>query len=43
MGAFRPPFLGAWLFWPLGLLFVFGLPVAVIVGYGRALSGEPDA
>jgi hypothetical protein len=40
MGIFRPPFIGGWLLWPLGLLFVLGIPVAVLIAYARALAED---
>jgi hypothetical protein len=40
MGAFRPPFIGGWLLWPLGLLFALGVPVAVVAAFTRALRED---
>jgi hypothetical protein len=40
MGAFRPPFIGGWLLWPLGVLFALGVPVAVVAAFTRALSED---
>jgi hypothetical protein len=40
MGVFRPPFIGGWLLWPLAVLFVLGVPAAVLVAYARALDDD---
>jgi hypothetical protein len=40
MGVFRPPLIGGWLLWPLGLLFALGVPVAVVAAFTRALSED---
>jgi hypothetical protein len=40
MGIFRPPFIGGWLLWPLGVLFVLGVPAAILVAYARALDDD---
>ena len=40
MGIFRPPFIGAWLLWPLGVLFVLGVPAASLLAYARALDDD---
>jgi hypothetical protein len=40
MGIFRPPFIGGWLLWPLGVLFVLGVPAAVLAAYARALDDD---
>ena len=40
MESFRPPFIGAWLLWPLALLFAIGVPIALAVWYGRSLSDD---
>jgi hypothetical protein len=40
MGIFRPPFIGGWLPWPLGVLFAFGVPAAILVAYARALDDD---
>ena len=40
MDTFRPPFIGAWLLWPLAGLFVLGVPAAVLVAYGRVLADD---
>jgi hypothetical protein len=40
MGVFRPPFIGGWLLWPLAVLFVLGVPAAVLVAYARALGDD---
>jgi hypothetical protein len=42
MAIFRPPFIGGWLLWPLAVLFVIGVPAALLVVYARAL-GEDEA
>ena len=38
MAIFRPPFIGGWLLWPLAVLFVIGVPAALLVVYARALA-----
>jgi hypothetical protein len=43
MAIFRPPFIGGWLLWPLGLLFVLGIPIAVVIAYGRGLRDDDAA
>lgn len=40
MAVFRPPFIGGWLLWPLTVLFVVGVPLALLVAYGRALGED---
>jgi hypothetical protein len=40
MRIFRPPFIGGWLLWPLGVLFVLGVPAATLVAYARALDDD---
>jgi hypothetical protein len=43
MGAFRPGLIGSWLLWPLAVLFVVGVPAAILFAYGRALRGDDSA
>jgi hypothetical protein len=40
MAIFRPPVIGGWLLWPLGALFVLGVPAALLVAYARALADD---
>lgn len=40
MAIFRPPFIGGWLLWPLMVLFVVGVPLALLVAYARALGED---
>jgi hypothetical protein len=40
MDTFRPPFVGAWLLWPLAALFVLGVPAAVLLAYARAVADD---
>jgi hypothetical protein len=40
---FRPGVIGPWLIWPLAVLFVIGVPAAVLAVYGRAVAADPDA
>ena len=40
MDTFRPPFIGSWLLWPLAVLFVLGVPAAVLVAYWRVLADD---
>jgi hypothetical protein len=43
MDAFRPPFIGSWLLWPLAMLFLVGVPAAVLVAYARGLDEDTEA
>jgi hypothetical protein len=42
MNVFRPPFIGGWLLWPLGVLFALGVPVAIVLAFTRALGEDED-
>jgi hypothetical protein len=43
MAVFRPAVIGPWLLWPLAVLFVFGVPAAILLAYGRGLRDDDDA
>ena len=43
MSVFRAAGVGEWLLWPLALLFVVGIPVAVVWGYARSLAGSESS
>jgi hypothetical protein len=42
MSVFRPPFIGGWLLWPLGALFALAVPVAMVLGFTRALREDEE-
>jgi hypothetical protein len=42
MQRFRPGFMGPWLFWPLAVLCVVGLPLAALWTVGRGFADEDD-
>jgi hypothetical protein len=40
MSTFRPGIVGPWLFWPLALLVLAGIPLGVVWAYSRTLAAE---
>jgi hypothetical protein len=42
MSTFRPGVVGPWLLWPLALAMLFGVPLAVLWAWQRALASEDD-
>jgi hypothetical protein len=43
MTSFRPAVIGPWLLWPLAVVFVVGIPAAILLAYGRGLRDEDTA